>query len=76
MQCSTVSTNNVPFRKQVRRGRLSTLFTTAGMLATFPSCSRTKVIPASGGAGAKLSVAVSPENNPRPVNATSREIVF
>jgi hypothetical protein len=46
------------------------------MVATFPSCSRTKVIPESASAGANVSVESSPENNPGPVIDASWEIVF
>ena len=74
-QCSTVSTYSVPLRKHVRRGRLSTFATSAGIVATFSSCSRTKVIPAFSEAGINVSVAGSPENNPGPTTETSREIV-
>ena len=61
---------------QLRRGRFITFITSAGICATLPSCSRTKVIPASGPAGAIVSVAVSPEKRPRPSNETSRATVF
>ena len=46
------------------------------MVATFPSCSRTNVMPVFGSDGAKVSVAGSPENNPGPSSETSREMVF
>ena len=75
MQCSTVSTKSVPLRRQVRRGRRSTFSTRAGIRADLPSCSRIKVMPASGSAGAKVTVATSPEKSPGPASDASRDIV-
>jgi hypothetical protein len=46
------------------------------MVATLPSCSRTKVMPVYGAAGANVSREVSPENSPGPSNDASRENVF
>ena len=71
-----VSTNSVPLRKHVRRGRLRTFCDQGGDGGDLAVLLADEGDARARSAGAKVSVAVSPENNPGPTTDASFKIVF